>query len=219
MHFLYFHYFQFLSVVVGVALVRHLKRARMVWLLLFCMWGVFIEVWARWVFMIGGAPNNYSVYNKYAIVAGPLLYFGFYRKMYFSKRNRFLFKVATAFIVSFYLIDLLFITGENAFASLSAILFYFVNTLLAVGALFEMAMDEETFNLTEKPMFWVAASLLIFSLGAIVVLGLSQYIRINQITIQNKALYRVIMPMVNVVLYSSITYAFILCRPRKKLSL
>jgi ABC-type dipeptide/oligopeptide/nickel transport system permease component len=77
-------------------------------------------------------------------------------------------------------------------------------------------VSENYFELSKHPYFWTAAGLLIFSLGTLVVLGMNQFIRINNLTIVNKALYRTIMPVLNVILYSSYSYAFYLCARMKK---
>lgn len=212
----YYQYFQFISVCTGFLLFPAVKRSAMVWLLLFCTWGVAIELLA-WLWINSwGAVSNYVIYNLYILVAAPVLYYGFDRKMQLNSRNKIRYRISAILLLLFYGVDYLFITGSNEMTTLSVILFYFTAVLLAIGMLFKMALGEEAVSMEIQPVFWACAGFLIFGMGALVTLGLNQYIRMNHITIQNKTLYRIIMPMLNVVFSLFITYAFILCRPRKK---
>jgi hypothetical protein len=87
--------------------------------------------------------------------------------------------------------------------------------------LFKMAVIDEPENerIYMHPFFWISVSLLLFSLGSLVVLGLQEYIVSHQIQMEGKSIYRIIMPVLNVILYLGYTYAFLLCRKKIKKSL
>lgn len=111
-----------------------------------------------------------------------------------------------------------FLLGEGMYSvdSITVVLQQFILVLLCCLLLFQMAMREEYFQFSKEPMFWISGGLLVFSMGTLVALGMSQFIRMNHITIQNINLYRIIMPVLNVILYSSYIIGFILCKRKKK---
>jgi hypothetical protein len=82
--------------------------------------------------------------------------------------------------------------------------------------LFSLA-TADNFNLPffRHPYFWINAGNLLFSLVTLVLLGLQQVIIANKIELQHKSLYYAILPIVNIILYIGLIYAFILCRPVK----
>lgn len=211
----YFHFFELAAVLAGIVLFRSVKHSSMLWLWLLSVVGFGVDLASRWA-IDAGLPNNYFIFNLYPVLAAPLIYYGFYKHLDLATANKRIYKVAATSISLLFVLNYGVITGPNKIAVIAIVFFYFFNVLLCCGLLFKLAMRDEIFRFSDQPVFWAASGLLIFSLGALVTLGMHQFIRVNQLTIHNKALYRVIMPALNVVLYSSFTYAFILCKLKKK---
>lgn len=215
MYFGYHQYFQMAAVLVGFIFFRDLMKLKLTGFFLLCLVGLLIDVLSFWVIQ-NGAPSNYYIINLYSVICAPIVYFAFFRHLHLSSRNALLYKIIAVLISISFVLDYSFNGGTERLATLTIVFFYFFNILLSCGLLFKMAIRDSYFTFFDQPLFWISAALLIFSLGAIVVMGMNQFIRINHLTIKNKSLYRVIMPMLNVVLYSSFTYAFILCKLKKK---
>lgn len=216
MTFAHFQYFQLVSVVSGIAFFSFVKKESMIWFFLLSLSGFLIETIATWWVFDWHYPDNYFLMNLYSVVALTLIFAGFYKHLELSARSKIWYITIAVIIVILLITDYVLTVGAARNSIFGNIGFNFCTIILCCTWLFKMAIKEEVFNFFDEPLFWVASGLLIFCLGALVVMGMSQFIRINHITIQNKPLYRVIMPMLNVVLYSSFTYAFLLCRLKKK---
>lgn len=212
---LWYQYFQLAALIAAVLFYRRLTGHRMGFFLPLCLVAVLVE-WLSYRVIEMGYPNNYFIINLYFVISTPLYLLIFYRHLNLSSRYRMVFGIGAVIISLGILGNYLFGEGAHALNTISIILQQFINIILSCALLFQRAIREEYFSLTGDPMFWVAAALLVFSLGSLVVMGMNQFIRINHLTIRNKNLYRVIMPVLNVILYSAYTYAFILCRLKKK---
>jgi hypothetical protein len=91
-----------------------------------------------------------------------------------------------------------------------------MNIALSFMVLIKISFQElREIKMGWEPYFWINAAILLFSLIALVILGLQQYIINNRILITNEALYSAILTMINCVLYMGYSYAFILCRIQK----
>lgn len=211
----YFLYFQYLALFSAIFYYRSLKTykagAMLPLLLLVCV----IETTSA-VSKHFGYNNNHYLYNSYIITNTPLYFYLFYNFLNINPKFRRPYFYTALSISLLIVLNFLFFEGILIFNTLSIILMQFCTVLLSVFLLFRLAVSEKFFTLSKHPYFWISAGLLIFSLGTLVVLGMSQYIRMHQLTIVNKALYRTIMPVLNVILYSSYSYAFYLCAQMKK---
>ncbi len=212
----YYSYFQAAASISGLLFFRSVKLAGLGWFLLLCVAGFVIDIGSLWWVIGLGFPNNYPIINLYSVVALTLLLIGFYKPLMLSPNEAKWYKRIAAFLIITVIIDYILTVGADKNSILGNLGFNFFGIILSCTWLFKLAIKDEVFSFFDEPLFWIASGFLIFCLGALVVMGMSQYIRIHQITIQNKPLYRVIMPMLNVILYSSFTYAFILCRLKRK---
>lgn len=215
-HLYYYHFFQAAAVTSGLLFFRSVKAASLGWFLLLCIAGLVIDVGSIWWFYGLGFPNNYLIINLYSVVALTLLLVGFYKPLVLSPNEAKWYGRITVLLILVMAVDYILTMDSNKNSILGNILFNFFGIILSCLWLFRMAIKDEVFSFFDEPLFWISSGFLIFCLGALVVMGMSQYIRIHQITIQNKPLYRVIMPMLNVILYTSFTYAFLLCRLKRK---
>ena len=211
----YFLYFQYLALFSAIYYYKSLKifkaGAMLPLLILVCA----IET-ASAVSKHFGYSNNHYLYNTYILTNTPLYFYLFYYFLNINPKIRKPYFLTAVSISVLMLLNFVFLEGIFIFNTLSIILMQFCTVLLSVFLLFRLAVSEKFFVLSKHPYFWIAAGLLIFSLGTLVVLGMNQYIRMHQLTIVNKALYRTIMPILNVILYSSYSYAFYLCAQMKK---
>lgn len=213
--FSYYNYFQFASVLIGLVLMRSTLKASFFWLFLLSLSGFLIDFTSRLV-IIAGFPNNYFIINLYHTVAGPITYYGFYKQLHLKTENQVLYRIVTSVFTVFLVASYFYYLKKDELATIPIIFFNFFNSILCCGMLFKMAMEEKIIKFSGEPMFWLSAAILIFSLGALVTMGMNQYIRANRLTIHNQVLYRVIMPVLNVILYGTFSYVFILCRVKKK---
>ena len=211
----YYHFFQYMALFSAIYFYNSLKIYRAGAMLPLLIGVCAIETSSIIVLTIGYQSNHF-LYNLYILISSPLYFYmflfflnlkGIYRKIYIY---------ITVIITIGFLSNFFFFEGVFKFNTLSIILTSFFTVLLSILLLFKLAVTENYINLSKHPYFWIAAGLLIFSLGTLVVLGLNQFIRINKLTIVNKALYVQIMPVLNAILYSSYSYAFYLCARMKK---
>ncbi len=211
----YFHFFQYIALFSAIYFYRGLKifmAGAMVPLLLLV---VLIETLSAIIKTLGFLNNHY-LYNIMMFTSTPLYFYLFYYFLNIKEKFRKIYIYISVIISVALLCNFLFFEGVLKFNTLSIIFVSFCTTLLSILLLFRLAVSENYFNLSKHPYFWIAAGLLIFSLGTLVVLGMNQFIRINNLNIVNKVLYRTIMPVLNVILYSSYSYAFYLCARMKK---
>ncbi len=212
---LYYQYFQIASVLSGLFFLRWLRIEKMLYFLLLCTVGTVVDI-SSIVVMHLGYTTNHFVLNYYPLLSIPLVFLAHYSHLNLSPRHRTIYiSIAIATTVAG-LLNFLFWEGMTRMTVLSQIFYYFFSILLSCMLLFKMAMREDYFIFTDEPVFWTSAGLLIFSLGALVVMGMSQFIRMNDLTLHNKKLYNLIMPILNVILYGSFTYSFFLCRLKKR---
>ncbi len=211
----YFIYFQYLALFSAFFYYRSLKiykaGAMLPLLLIVCI----IET-ASAILKYFGYTNNHYLYNFYILTCTPLYFYFFFHFLNINPGYRKVYFYTCLSISLLLVINFFFFEGVFIFNTLSIIFMQFCTILLSVFLLFRLAISENHFILSRHPYFWIAAGLLIFSLGTLVVLGMNQYIRIHNLTIMNKNLYRTIMPVLNVMLYSSYSYAFYLCAQMKK---
>lgn len=215
MELIYYQYTQIASVLSGLIFLRFLRNEKMVYFLLLCIVGTTIDITSTWVRQLGYASNHF-VLNYYPMISIAIVFMAFYQHLNLSKRSRMVYFIVAIVASGAGLLNYLFWEGMLKMNIFSQIFYHFFCILLSCTLLFKMAMREDYFTFTGEPVFWVASGMLIFALGALVVMGMSQFIRINHLTIKNRTLYNIIMPMLNVILYTSFTYAFILCRRKKK---
>jgi magnesium-transporting ATPase (P-type) len=164
-----------------------------------------------------GYKSNYHTSNLYVFVSSFSYLYIYYKILNLRDEAARAYKITGAVVMLVLLYNYLFFEGPFRLNSIGVVIEQLITIMLSCTLLFRIAISEKYFIVWKEPYFWIAAGLLIFSLGTLVVFGFLQYIRINHLTIKNKSLYAVIMPVLNVILYSAYTYAFYLCKPKKKL--
>ena len=89
----------------------------------------------------------------------------------------------------------------------------FIKGLLSLMTITKLLREDNyEISISSNPYFWISGGTLIFSIGAIVLIGPQQFILINKIQIGGVSVYRVVLPLLVLILYSSYCYAFYLCK-------
>jgi hypothetical protein len=211
----WFQYFQFFSLLAALVCFNGLRRFSLTVFLPLLVVVCVTELLASNISFLG-LTSNYSIYNYYLLVSTPLYLLGFYRMLDLKKNIRLAFLGTSFLCMVFIFFNYFFFEGANKFNSLSLVLIFLLFILFSCLSLSQLAMnDKREVRFFREPYFWISGGLLLFSLGAVVLLGLQGFIAKNSLTINGKNLYRVIMPFLNMVLYCSYSYAFILCRKQE----
>ena len=208
----YFMYFQFLSLLLAIVFYRGLKAFKLLGFIPLLVIVCFTEVTAANPSFVG-LPNNHGIYNYYLIFSTPVTFYVFLQMLFFKGWVKSLYVITAALLVLFVVINFFIGQGAQKFDTYSLILIEFLTgllTLLVIAKLFRE--DDSAIFLNQHPYFWIAASTLIFSLVTLILLGMQQFIEVKKIRIGDLQIYSVIMPMINVFLYSCYSYAFYLCR-------
>ena len=174
-----------------------------------------VEIVSANVRVWGISDSDHFIKNMYVFFSMPLYFYIYYQLLPLTQKVARIYRIVAYTVCAVFLFNLLFFQGLFHINILSLVFQQFITILLSCSLLFFLSVSEKYFVLWKEPRFWIAAGLLIFSLGTMVILGLYQYIRMNHLTIRNRNLYSFVMPMLNVILYSSYTYAFYLCRQKK----
>lgn len=163
-----------------------------------------------------GWKSNYFLYNWYLLLSPPFYLYLFYKMLDLQGTAGFVFAVIALLAVLLVFLNYFFVQGNSIFNNYSFLFIEIINIVFCCIILFKMALIDEPGPepLFQLPYFWISLSLLLFSLGAVVVLGMQEYIAKNKIEIEGKPLYRFIMPALNMVLYLGYSYAFLLCRKK-----
>lgn len=111
------------------------------------------------------------------------------------------------------LFNICFFQGINQADIYSIILCEFAMAVISLLAVVKLFLDDDSaLMLNTHPYFWISAGTFIFSAGALIIIGLHQYILAKNLRYGGLRVDRYVMPVLNYILYSSYGYAFILCR-------
>lgn len=217
MVFHYYHYIELLSFVLSVVLFSALKEKRLEGYALFLGITIITEVTAsNWLNWTGNIRND-IIYNIYWTLSNPVQLYIFYRVLSPLKKSLNAFKIFCFIVIALSLINLLFIQGIFLANTYTFILFGLINIFFSVMILFQLVTNENiNINFLKSPYFWVFGALLLFSLGALIIIGLRQFIILYDLTINGKHIYKVLMPILIVILYSSYSYGFYLCKKQTR---
>jgi hypothetical protein len=207
----YYIYFQIVSLLIAVINYRRLKVYKISAFTFLTYIACIVEI--AGFELKQHKEVNYLIYNFYLIFSTPVQLFLFYKMLQPERLQQKIFITISCLSTFFILIDFYFFQGVNVFNTYSLMLIMLLNIAFSVLVLVKIFLiDETAISFFRHPYLWINAGILIFSLGTLVMLGLQQYIEVNRIVINNKNAYRQVMPILNVILYSAYSYAFILCR-------
>lgn len=160
-----------------------------------------------------GWKSNYFLYNYYLLITTPLYLIVFSKMLNLNGKLKIVSIAIGSLLMLLILINLFFIQGKSQFNSYSLLLIMVINVIFSSLILINLVTDDRQVpSLFKEPFFWINSAILLFSLGTLVVLGLQQYIAANRIKLNEKMLYNTVMHILNIILYSALSYGFILCR-------
>ncbi len=211
MNFAYYIVIQLISLLIGLIYFRYIKlfALQVMVPLLFFVFG--IEIIATNAGLFGFKTNLY-IYNTYVLLS-PIFYFVlFLRLIKFQPKFKKIYITTSLVFFLFFIVDYFSIKpSEFNYYSLTISMVAYI--ILSLILLFQIVTDDtRQVPLVSEPYFWIASGIILFGLVSIIMLGLHTYIVRHQIRIGGVAIYRIIMPMVNAVLYSCFAYAFYLCK-------
>lgn len=211
MHIIWAQYFQILSLLLSIIYNRGLSKFKIsgfIPLLSITCIAEFIGSNRSYF----GWKNNYLLYDWYLIISFLITYYVFYKMLAYVSWIRVIFFCLGFLLLTFLLLNIFFIQGADHFDTYSLILTEFVTTLLSLLILVKLFKEDDfSIMLYQHPYFWISGATLIFSVSTLVILGLQQYIEAQHLQYDGKNIYRVLTPIMNVVLYVSYSYAFFLC--------
>jgi hypothetical protein len=211
MQIIWAQYFQILSLLLSIVYSRGLRKFKItlfIPLLLIVCVTEFIGINMAYF----GWKNNYLLYDWYLIISFPITYYIFYRMLEYSGWIRIIFFSLGSLVLIFFLLNIFFLQGAGRFNTNTLILTEFVTALLSLLVLVKLFKEDDfSIMLYQHPYFWISGATLIFSVSTLVILGLQQYIEAQQLQYDGKNIYRILTPIMNVVLYVSYSYAFFLC--------
>lgn len=209
----YYIYFQILSLLLAIAFYRGLKVFRLTGFIPLLFIVCSTEVLAVNSTFFGWTSNNLLIYNVYIIVSTPVTMYIFLRMLAYKGLIKSIYVSLGIFLFVFTVLNFLFVQGQEKFDTYSLILIEFITAILSLLVIARLFKDDDSaILLNHHPYFWISASTLIFSAVTLIVLGLQQFFLLKKIQIGGVQIYRVIMPAINVFLYSCYSYAFYLCR-------
>jgi hypothetical protein len=211
MQIIWAQYFQILSLLLSIVYGKGLRKFKItlfIPLLLIVCVTEFIGINMTYF----GWKNNYLLYNWYLIITFPFVYYIFYRMLAYTSWLRVIYFVLGFLILTFFILNIFLIQGEDKFNTNTLILTEFVTAILSLLVLIKLFKEDDfSIMLYHHPYFWISGATLIFSISTLVILGLQQYIIAQHLQFGGKNIYRILTPIMNVVLYVSYSYAFFLC--------
>lgn len=177
-----------------------------------------IEIMGTNYRLLGWPPwlPNYSIYNFNLLLETPLRLVLMGKMLQLKSNERHTFTGIIFFCMLAILLNYLFLQGPVIFNTLSLMLIQTVTIVLASFTLLRLALREDvSTQLWNDPYFWINAGYLLFSLVTLLLLGLQPYLIAQKVTLWGTSLYKAIMPLPNIILYSCYAYSFILCQTTK----
>lgn len=211
MHLNFYQYFQILSLLTAIVCYRGLRRYSLSAFIPLLLIANVTEITAG-NYLAFGWTSNYFIYNLYLLTATPFQLWLFGRMLHLRNNEKRVFGAICGLCMLFVLLNYFFLQGSTRFNTISLILIALITIVFSCFVLLRAVIQQQNEdNLLRAPYFWINAAQLLFGLVTLVVLGLQQYIRNNQIELGQKSLYYVLLPGINIILYAAYSYAFILC--------
>jgi hypothetical protein len=211
--------FELIALFTAIFCYKDLKATKMVYFIPFLLLTVFVEFIGNLSVIHAVKEKNYWIYNIFTTFE-----FIFYAYLFTDNfKLPILRKIALYFIplvVVFSISNYLFLQGTQHFHTYTLLFGSFFIVLFCCCYFYEWVLPEQiNQNLLKQPFFWVCVGLLLFYLGSVIINALYEYLRSSDMIEEGKHIYGLINRSLNVVLYSSFSISFILCRNNRKISL
>ena len=212
-------YLEVISLLISIFLYKDLKSTKMVYFIPFLLLTVTVEFIGYLSVYYNLGNKNYRIYNIFNLVE-----FVFYAFLFYNNfKIQILKKLSIAFIpllLAFSLINYLFFQGIDHFHTYTLLFGSFFMVFFCCCYFYEWVLpDQISQNLLKQSFFWICVGLLLFYLGSVIINALFEYLRSSDMLQEGKKIYTLINKSLNIVLYTSFSISFILCRNNKKSSL
>ncbi len=165
--------------------------------------------------VLGGLRIILSI-TSISSVSTPFFFYLAGKMLFLTKKETIVFTIVCSLCLLLILVNYGFIQGQVQFNTFSLGLEEIMLIIFSGLCLLRLTvLDREEINFMKEPYFWINSLNLLGGLITVVVLGLQSYILLNKIEIANRSLYAAILPVVNAIVYSGYSYAFMLCKMQK----
>jgi hypothetical protein len=217
MNWYFFQYFELLSLLFAIFFYRRLVVFKLQPFLLLLIIICAMEICggnSHWFNMPWlNARKNYIVFNIGMLLTMPIHFWIFMNILDFRQYVKTIYSGVAVLVMLFLVMNFFFLQGPFEYDVYSLVMTEFIKGALCLMAITKLFREDNyEIGISANPYFWIAGATLIFCISSIVLFGLQKFIVINKIQINGKSIYRVIIPVLIVVLYSSYCYAFYLCR-------
>lgn len=207
-------YFQILSLVLAIFFYAKTRDKIIKYFIPFLLLTVIVELVGTWFSYKD--IKNYWLYNIFTTIE-----FIFYSFLFYLHFRRLVFKkvalVLIPILILFDVVNLTFIQGTKYFHTYTFLLGSFFIVVFCCFFLYESILPEHiNQHLSKQPFFRICIGLLIFYLGSVIINALFEYLRSNDLQREGIKIYGIINHTLNVLLYSSFSVAFYLCRNNRK---
>lgn len=212
-------YFEVMSLVISIFLYKDLKTTKMVYFIPFLLLTVTVEFIGYLSVLYNVGNKNYRIYNLFNLVEFIFYAFLFYHNFKISILKKFVIAFISL-LIAFSLFNYLFLQGIDHFHTYTLLFGSFFMVFFCCCYFYEWVLPEQiSQNLLKQSFFWICVGLLLFYLGSVIINALFEYLRSSDMIQEGKKIYTFINKSLNIVLYTSFSISFILCRNNKKSSL
>lgn len=212
-------YFELFSLVIAILLYKDLKASKMVYFIPFLLLTVTVEFIGFLSIQYNFGNKNYWLYNIFNIVEFVFYAFLFYQNFKAPALKKIVFNFIPLLIL-FSAVNYIYFQGTDRFHTYTLLFGSFFMVFFCCCYFYEWVLPEQiTQNLLKQTFFWICVGLLLFYLGSVIINALFEYLRSSDMLQQGKKIYSFINQSLNIVLYTSFSISFILCRNNRKNSL
>jgi hypothetical protein len=212
-------YFEMLSLGIAIFCFNALKQTKMVYFIPFLLLTVIVEFIGYLAILYATQNKNYWLYNVFNTIE-----FMFYAYMFAQHfQLPILKKLAYSFLpilIIFSANNYINLQGTDRFHTYTLLFGSFFMVFFCCCYFYEWVLPEQiTQNLVRQPFFWICVGLLLFYLGSVIINALYEYLRSSDMIQEGKRIYIFINRSLNIILYTSFSISFLICRKNRKESL
>jgi hypothetical protein len=160
----------------------------------------------------GTNNNNGWLYSIFALIQFPC-YIELFRQQFKASGYRRVALISFCCFIIWGLINFFFVQGYKTFDNYTVLVGSFILILLACLFFYELILKTDgEVSLLSVPMFWIGNGLFIFSTGTFFYISVFNYLN-NKRVDWVEDIFNLIMPNLNVVLYSCIIIGILLLKP------
>lgn len=207
---------EILSLVFAILFLKRERNSSLFYFIPFLLLTVTVELCGRLLDV--SVQSKYAMYNIFTTGEFCFYSFVFSRNLHKKTFRSFSFYFIPVIILVSAL-NIIFLQGLNKTFNTYTFLFgsFFILVFCCFFFYESVQPDQIDQQLAKQPFFWICNGLLIFYFGSVIINALFEYLVINELKTLGNHIYSLINRSLNVVLYSSFSIAFYLCRRNKKI--